>query len=48
MLAAAVPSPFSGRLADLGRITILESLRCVKLVLWDERAKRLVSSRDAS
>lgn len=34
-------------LADMGRITIMESLRCVKLVLWDERAKRLVSFREA-
>jgi omega-6 fatty acid desaturase (delta-12 desaturase) len=34
-------------LAELGRITILESLRCVKLVLWDERTKRLVSFREA-
>lgn len=34
-------------LRDIGRITLLESLRCVKLVLWDERAKRLVSFREA-
>ncbi|YBV98311.1 fatty acid desaturase [Phyllobacteriaceae bacterium JZ32] len=34
-------------LRDIGRITILESLRCVKLVLWDERNKRLVSFREA-
>lgn len=33
-------------LRDLGRITFMESLRCVKLVLWDEQAKRLVSFRD--
>ncbi|PRD45632.1 fatty acid desaturase [Phyllobacterium phragmitis] len=34
-------------LRDIGRITILESLRCVKLVLWDERDKRLISFREA-
>ena len=34
-------------LRDIGRITFFESLRCVKLVLWDEKAKRLVSFRDA-
>ncbi|WP_180898890.1 fatty acid desaturase [Martelella soudanensis] len=34
-------------LRDIGRITLLESLRCVKLVLWDEAANRLVSFRQA-
>lgn len=34
-------------LRDIGHITILESLRCVKLVLWDECTRRLVSFRDA-
>lgn len=34
-------------LRDLGRITFLQSLSCVGLVLWDERAKRLVSFRQA-
>jgi len=34
-------------LRHIGRITILESLSCVKLVLWDESAKRLVSFREA-
>jgi omega-6 fatty acid desaturase (delta-12 desaturase) len=34
-------------LRDLGRITFLESLKCVKLVLWDEESKRLVSFREA-
>jgi omega-6 fatty acid desaturase (delta-12 desaturase) len=34
-------------LHDTGRITFLQSLRCVKLVLWDESAKRLVSFREA-
>ncbi|MCR5858964.1 fatty acid desaturase [Mesorhizobium sp. J428] len=35
------------QLSEIGRITILDSLRCVKLVLWDERARRLVSFREA-
>lgn len=35
-------------LAGIGRITVAESLRCVKLVLWDERSRRLVSFRDAA
>ncbi len=34
-------------LGNIGRITLMESLRCVKLVLWDERSKRLVSFREA-
>jgi omega-6 fatty acid desaturase (delta-12 desaturase) len=34
-------------LAEIGRITLMDSLRCVKLVLWDERARRLVSFREA-
>ncbi|SFQ16972.1 omega-6 fatty acid desaturase (delta-12 desaturase) [Mesorhizobium sp. NFR06] len=34
-------------LRGIGRITIIESIRCVKLVLWDERHQRLVSFRDA-
>jgi omega-6 fatty acid desaturase (delta-12 desaturase) len=34
-------------LAALGRITLLDSLRCVKLVLWDENKRKLVSFRDA-
>ena len=33
-------------LADVGRIGILESFRCVRLTLWDESRKRLVSFRD--
>lgn len=31
----------------IGRIGIAESLRCVKLVLWDEHSRRLVSFREA-
>ena len=34
-------------LGDIGRITIMQSLRCVNLVLWDEDSKRLVSFREA-
>jgi omega-6 fatty acid desaturase (delta-12 desaturase) len=35
-------------LRDLGRITLLDSLRCVKLVLWCENRRKLVSFREAS
>ncbi len=34
-------------LRDIGRITFFESLACVKLVLWDQNARRLVSFREA-
>lgn len=34
-------------LRDIGRITLLQSLRCVRLVLWDESARRLISFREA-
>ena len=34
-------------LRSLGRITLLDSLRCVKLVLWDENRRKLVSFREA-
>jgi omega-6 fatty acid desaturase (delta-12 desaturase) len=34
-------------LRDVGRITIPDSLRCVKLVLWDESRRKLVSFREA-
>lgn len=33
-------------LRDLGRVTLLQSFRCVRLVLWDETQRRLVSFRD--
>lgn len=33
-------------LAGVGRLKLLESLRCVRLVLWDESRKRLVSFRE--
>jgi omega-6 fatty acid desaturase (delta-12 desaturase) len=34
-------------LADVGRLTLGDSLRCVRLVLWDESRRRLVSFREA-
>jgi acyl-lipid omega-6 desaturase (Delta-12 desaturase) len=34
-------------LRDIGRVTLLESFRCVRLVLWDEAQRRLVSFREA-
>ena len=33
-------------LRDVGRITLLQSFQCVKLVLWDEAQRRLVSFRE--
>jgi hypothetical protein len=30
-------------LAAIGRITLLQSLRCVRLALWDEEERRLIS-----
>jgi omega-6 fatty acid desaturase (delta-12 desaturase) len=33
-------------LRDVGRITLLQSFRCVQLVLWDEAQRRLVSFRE--
>src|SRR6202043_898930 len=35
-------------LAIVGRLTLRESLHCVRMVLWDEGQCRLVSFRDAS
>ena len=35
-------------LAGIGRITLWQSIQCVKLVLWDEKSKRLLSFRDAA
>ena len=34
-------------LRSIGHITILESLSCVELVLWDEKRQRLISFREA-
>jgi omega-6 fatty acid desaturase (delta-12 desaturase) len=36
------------QLAGIGRITLLESLQCVRLVLWDENSRKLLSFRDAA
>src|SRR6202521_2691107 len=33
-------------LRGMGRLTLWQSLRCVRLVLWDEGRKRLISFRD--
>jgi omega-6 fatty acid desaturase (delta-12 desaturase) len=33
-------------LADVGRLTLFQSLRCVRMVLWDERRRRLISFRE--
>jgi acyl-lipid omega-6 desaturase (Delta-12 desaturase) len=35
-------------LRAVGRLTLFESFRCVRLVLWDEAQRRLVSFREAS
>jgi acyl-lipid omega-6 desaturase (Delta-12 desaturase) len=34
-------------LRTIGRLTLLESLRCVRLALWDEERNRMVSFREA-
>jgi omega-6 fatty acid desaturase (delta-12 desaturase) len=34
-------------LSGIGRLTLVESFRCVRLVLWDEGQQRLVSFREA-
>jgi len=34
------------RLAEIGRIGLLESLHCVRLTLWDEARERLISFRE--
>jgi omega-6 fatty acid desaturase (delta-12 desaturase) len=34
-------------LKNLGRLTLLQSLKSVRLALWDEKSQRLVSFRDA-
>ena len=40
---SALSAPRTG----LGRITISDSLACVKLILWDEASQRLVSLKEA-
>jgi omega-6 fatty acid desaturase (delta-12 desaturase) len=34
-------------LREIGRLTLFQSFRCVRLVLWDEGQQRLVSFREA-
>ena len=34
------------QLAAIGRLTLLQSFRCVRMVLWDESRRRLVSFRE--
>ena len=34
-------------LKEIGRLKFLESLRCVKLALWDENTRRLITFREA-
>lgn len=34
------------QLATQGRLTLLQSLRCATLALWDEKQKRLISFRE--
>jgi acyl-lipid omega-6 desaturase (Delta-12 desaturase) len=34
------------QLAAIGRLTLLESVRCVRMVLWDEVRQRGISFRD--
>ena len=36
----------SPELARLGRITLMESIKCVPLTLWDEENRRLISFRE--
>jgi omega-6 fatty acid desaturase (delta-12 desaturase) len=33
-------------LAGIGRLTLFQSLRCVRMVLWDEKRRRLISLRE--
>jgi omega-6 fatty acid desaturase (delta-12 desaturase) len=33
-------------LAGIGRLSLLQSLGCVRLVLWDEGRQRLISFRE--
>jgi acyl-lipid omega-6 desaturase (Delta-12 desaturase) len=35
-------------LGDIGRLTFIESIRCVRLVLWDENSRRLISFREVA
>jgi omega-6 fatty acid desaturase (delta-12 desaturase) len=33
-------------LKDVNRLTLFESLKCVRLVLWDEETRRLIAFKD--
>jgi acyl-lipid omega-6 desaturase (Delta-12 desaturase) len=33
-------------LRDIGRLTLWQSIQCVRLVLWDESRKKLISFRE--
>ena len=33
-------------LGDIGRLTLWQSIKCVRLVLWDESRKKLISFRE--
>ena len=33
-------------LSGIGRLTLAQSFRCVRLVLWDEGQRRLISFRE--
>jgi len=33
-------------LSGIGRLTLVQSFRCVRLVLWDEGQRRLISFRE--
>ena len=35
-------------LGAIGRLTLWESIKCVRLTLWDESRKKLISFRDMS
>ena len=36
------------QLRSMGRLTLIESFRCARLALWDERERRLVSFKEAA
>jgi omega-6 fatty acid desaturase (delta-12 desaturase) len=36
------------QLAAIGRITLLQSLHCVRMALWDEKGQRLISFEEAA
>ena len=34
-------------LGDIGRVTLMQSFRCVRLTLWDKASRRMVSFRES-